>query len=77
MTNNDLILLKLCGVLTDVADRITALIAEQRSVAPANTVQQAQPAKCLACEFWQKPRAGHCIRGDGEQYCVKVGTQQA
>ena len=45
--------------------------------AVANGEQLAQPAKCLDCEYWQKPRGGFCLRGDRDTYCVKVGTQQA
>lgn len=39
--------------------------------------QHPQPAKCLGCTYWRHPSAGHCMRGDGDEYCVKVGTQQA
>jgi len=51
--------------------------ARQPEEPPANGEQLAQPAKCLDCEYWQKPRGGFCLRGDRDTYCVKVGTQQA
>jgi hypothetical protein len=39
--------------------------------------QHTQPAKCLGCEYWQGIHGNICIRGSTDQYCVKVGTQQA
>jgi len=37
-------------------------------------VQQPQPAMCLGCEYWRNPSSGHCIRGEGTDFCFKVGT---
>ena len=36
--------------------------------------QQPQPAMCLGCEYWRMPSGGHCMRGDGVEFCFKVGT---
>jgi len=66
-----------------VGERAIAMLSpeQQRAAesggAVANGEQLAQPAKCLDCEYWQKPRGGFCLRGDRDTYCVKVGTQQA
>ena len=34
--------------------------------------QQGQPEKCLACEYWQQPSSGFCMRGSGDKFCVKA-----
>ena len=47
---------------------------QQFGEAPA---QHTQPAKCLGCEYWGQPTIGGCMRGEGDLYCAKVGTQQA
>jgi hypothetical protein len=39
--------------------------------------QHTQPAKCLGCEYWRGPCGNCCMRGDSEESCIKVGTQQA
>lgn len=36
--------------------------------------QQPQPAMCLGCEYWRMPSGGHCMRGEGVEFCFKVGT---
>jgi hypothetical protein len=36
--------------------------------------QQPQPAMCLGCEYWRIPSVGHCMRGEGVEFCFKVGT---
>jgi len=33
-----------------------------------------QPAMCLGCEYWRMPSGGHCMRGEGVEFCFKVGT---
>ena len=36
--------------------------------------QQPQPEMCLGCEYWRMPSCGHCMRGEGVEFCFKVGT---
>ena len=36
--------------------------------------QHPQPAMCLGCEYWRMPSGGHCMRGEGVEFCFKVGT---
>ena len=36
--------------------------------------QQPQPAMCLGCEYWRIPSVGHYMRGEGVEFCFKVGT---
>jgi len=40
----------------------------------ATDAQQPQPAMCLGCEYWRMPSGGHCMRGEGVEFCFKVGT---
>jgi hypothetical protein len=36
--------------------------------------QNPQPAMCLGCEYWKLPSQGHCMRGEGVEFCFKSGT---
>lgn len=60
-----------------VATCQTVLNALQECGAVANGSQHTQPAKCLGCEYWRGPYGNCCMRGDSEESCIKVGTQQA
>jgi hypothetical protein len=40
----------------------------------ATDAQEPQPAMCLGCEYWRMPSVGHCMRGEGVEFCFKVGT---
>lgn len=40
----------------------------------ATDAQQPQPAMCLGCEYWRNPSCGHCMRGEGTEFCFKSGT---
>ena len=51
--------------------------ALKSAVEIANSIQHTQPAKCLGCEYWRGPCGNCCMRGDSEESCIKVGTQQA
>jgi hypothetical protein len=74
------------GQLRDLAKRqlhandlkISALLKENAAlkakVASLRINQQPQPAMCLGCEYWKLPSQGHCMRGEGTEFCVKVGT---
>jgi hypothetical protein len=57
-----------------VATCQTVLNALQECGAVANGSQQPQPAMCLGCEYWRMPSGGHCMRGEGVEFCFKVGT---
>ena len=52
-------------------DKVAALEAE---VASLRINQHPQPAMCLGCEYWRIPSVGHCMRGEGTEFCFKVGT---
>ena len=30
-----------------------------------------KPGKCVDCPYWANPTRGHCMRGDGDEFCVK------
>ena len=48
--------------------------ALKAEVASLRINQHPQPAMCLGCEYWKLPSVGHCMRGEGTEFCFKVGT---
>ncbi|MDD5050984.1 MAG: hypothetical protein PHV93_04600 [Candidatus Pacebacteria bacterium] len=51
------------------------IIARQNAKeSPGTDNQHPQPAMCLGCEYWRMPSGGHCMRGEGIEFCFKVGT---
>lgn len=47
--------------------------ALKAEVASLRVNQQPQPAMCLGCEYWRMPSEGHCMRGEGVEFCFKTG----
>jgi hypothetical protein len=75
MTERQMIIIERALELHGMGDElIEAWQALKAAVEIANSIQQPQPAMCLGCEYWRMPSGGHCMRGDGVEFCFKVGT---
>lgn len=55
-------------------DDVAKIAALEAEVASLRNNQHPQPAMCLGCEYWRMPSGGHCMRGEGVEFCFKVGT---
>jgi len=56
--------------IVDGVDRIKKVLEEAVEI----SIQHPQPVMCLGCEYWRMPSYGHCMRGEGVEFCFKVGT---